>query len=162
MPPTPLRHAALILHGPIVMLAMAAGATAAAPGIAIKPDGQGRFEDIDGWLTAPGEHATMAGEDSAGFVVRRAEGDARRWPPSLACFVGTDGPAEAAMARITVQADREASRRMSVRWRGQPIGTFDTASYLDERRTFWLALPGPHVDGPAERQIRRRRPCDGT
>lgn len=99
------------------------------------------YEDADGWLRPPGESQQLATDESAGFRVHRVYRPEQRSPLSLAVFVRTQETAGKALVRITLQAEREATRRVEVRWDGLTVATADTGSFLSRRLVLYVELP---------------------
>lgn len=98
------------------------------------------YEDADGWLRAPGESPHLDTAEADGFRVQRVYRPEGRSPLSLVCFVTAAEPAGEVLARVTVQAVREGSRAVDVLWDGAPAGTLDAASFLPQRKAFFLRL----------------------
>jgi len=57
------------------------------------------------------------------------------------------------MARIVVRCTRESSRQMKVLWDGQPLDTFDVASYFESDKVFFVQFPGRQNPGRHELRI---------
>jgi hypothetical protein len=98
------------------------------------------YEDADGWLRLPREAPYLGTAEADAFRVQRVYLSERRSPLSLACFVAAGTAAETALARVTVLASREGSRRLEIRWDGVAAATLDVASFLPQERTFFARL----------------------
>ena len=114
------------------------------------------YEDADGWLQPPGGSSWMAIEEVKAFTVKRAEIDGKRSPLSLALFVETDKSDSPLMVRLTVLAQREASRRVAVLWDGQELVTFDAGNYVQVERVLYVTVPAPQSAGVHELRIQGR------
>lgn len=106
------------------------------------------YEDADGWLRAPGETGHLGTAEHDGFRVQRVYRHQDRSPLSLAAFVKVTGKTDALVARVSVLATRDGSRRMQVKWDGRVMAEFDAASFLPEQKVFLTRLapcaPGKH------------------
>lgn len=111
------------------------------------------YEDSDGWLIRNGENPFLSPDESAGLLVHRIAPDRSRSPASLAVFVKTDHVQEPWMARVTVRAHKEASRRMNVLWDGKQLATYDIAHFFDRDQTLFVALPRSSTAGVHELRI---------
>ena len=111
------------------------------------------YEDSDGWLQVAGENPHLAPDESAGFPIRRGHLDKTRSPIALAVFVKTAGDEAPPLARITVQATKDSSRKMNVSWDGAVSATFDVAEYFERQRTFLVRLLGAPTAGVHELRI---------
>jgi len=106
------------------------------------------YEDADGWLQAPGEAPCLVTEEATGFRVQRKYLHENRSPLSLAMFprIGTEGGP--LMARVTILATRDGSRRAQIRWDGRRAARFDAASFFDKEKVIFAQLrprgPGVH------------------
>lgn len=109
------------------------------------------YEDADGWLRAPGESPHLRTDENAGFRVQRVYVPEGRSPLSLVAFVRTGAVSSPCLARITVQAERDATRRLEVRWDGQTVATHDTASFIARRAVLYAELP---VSPPGIHELR--------
>ena len=112
------------------------------------------YEDIDGWLRAPGDSRHLVPDASRAFPIQSAGGTHERKPLSLVAFVRADGPGDSfMMARITTRATRNSSRQLAVAWNGRTVDTFDAASFFDEDRTFYVPLDGRQQADPQELRL---------
>jgi len=111
------------------------------------------YEDSDGWLQQPGANPNLMTDEADGFPVRCTYTSTKRSPLSLATFVNTPRSRGPLMARITVRASQDSSRKMNVLWDGALLQTFDVASYFDTDKVFFVEVPGPHSAGAHELRI---------
>jgi len=110
---------------------------------AVDPDGQRAlhyYEDADGWLRPPGGSPHLATAEADGFGVQRVYTSERRSPLSLITFVSTAKDAETLLARVTVLATRDSSRRVEIRWDGRAAAIHDAASFLPQQKVFFARL----------------------
>lgn len=114
------------------------------------------YEDADGWLRAPGDSLHLQTDETDGFRVQRVYRHEGRSPLALACFVEAPAKAESLLARITVDATHDSSRRVRVLWDGGEAVAFDAASSLPERRVLFARL----APCPAGRHELRLAPSD--
>lgn len=112
------------------------------------------YEDVDGWLTAPGTTATLDPDTTLGIPVRRTLLNASRSPLSLAAFVHTARSPDPLVVRVVVRCTRDSSRAAQVLWDGKEAAAFDAASFFDEDTAFHAVVPGPHEAGVHELRIR--------
>jgi hypothetical protein len=114
------------------------------------------YEDADGWLRRPGETPHLDTAEASGFRVQRVYLSTSRSPLSLATFVTAERETGGVLARITLQATRDGSRRLQVKWDGLEAATFDAASFLPQTRVFFVNL----TPCPAGRHELRLAPAD--
>ncbi len=112
------------------------------------------FEDADGWLQPPGANPNLITNQDGGLPIGRAYGYyyTSIWPVSLAVFVETDRADGAMIVKITTRSRPDSSRSVQILWDGNPLATFDTASFFDEEN-FYVTIPGPQHAGRHEMRI---------
>ncbi|HJN16006.1 MAG TPA: hypothetical protein QGH10_10965, partial [Armatimonadota bacterium] len=110
------------------------------------------YEDADGRVRAPGDSPHLDTREAESFRVHRTYLQDRRSPLSLVTFVGTGKARDHLMARITVRATRDASRRVRVTWDGREVARFDCASFFESEKVIFARLDG-HQPGARELRV---------
>lgn len=111
------------------------------------------YEDMDGWLRAPGTFQHLLPDDAHGFPIWRTHGSRQRHPLSLVSFIQTEQDSNQLILRVIARSTQETSRQLTVAWNGQVIGTHDAASYFDKDTTFYVRVPNHQKKGRHEIRI---------